>query len=161
MLKLLRQTIFHHLAMIKVGEVCARPRINGFTRFNKNTRIGVNANFNGMVVYGSGSLTIGDNFHSGKGCKIITQSHNHDGNAVPYDSTYKIFDIRIENNVWLGMNVTLIGNIKIGEGAIIQVGSVVVSDIPPYSIAGGHPAKVFAKRNVEKYQKLVAEKKFH
>lgn len=35
------------------------------------------------------------------------------------------------------------GGVTIGEGAIIQAGSVVVSDIPKYAIAGGSPAKVF------------------
>jgi acetyltransferase-like isoleucine patch superfamily enzyme len=121
----------------------------------------MNTNFNGMVVYGPGAVSIGDNFHSGSGCKIITQSHNYDGDSVPYDDTYKTFTVCIEDNVWLGMDVTIIGNVTIGEGAIIQVGSVVVSDIPRCAIAGGHPARVFASRDVEKYARLVREKKFH
>jgi acetyltransferase-like isoleucine patch superfamily enzyme len=114
-----------------------------------------------MVIYGDGEVVIGDNFHSGMGCKIITQSHNYDGESVPYDETYKTFRVSIENNVWLGMNVTIIGNVTIGEGAIIQVGSVVVSDIPKFAIAGGHPARVFSTRNADKYAALVREKRFH
>ena len=66
----------------------------------------------------------------------------------------------IEDNVWLGQNVTILQGIKIGEGAIIQAGSVVVSDIPSCSIAGGHPAKVFKKRNEEHYYKLKQEERF-
>ena len=70
-------------------------------------------------------------------------------------------DIIIENNVWLGDRVIVLGGTTIGEGAIIQAGSVVVSNIPKYAIAGGHPAKVFSKRDVEHYNKLEQENKFH
>ena len=149
------------MALLRVGEYRSMPIVNGYSRFNRRTVLGTNTNFNGMVIYGDGEVVIGDNFHSGTGCKIITQSHNYDGEAVPYDETYKSFKICIENNVWLGMDVTIIGNVTIGEGSIIQVGSVVVSNIPKYAIAGGHPAKVFSKRNAEQYAMLVRDKKFH
>ena len=53
------------------------------------------------------------------------------------------------------------GGVTIGEGAIIQAGSVVVSNIPKYAIAVGHPAKVFKYRDIEHYKKLKEEGKFH
>ena len=49
---------------------------------------------------------------------------------------------------------------QIGEGAIIQGGSVVHGEIPPCAIAGGNPAKVFKYRDIEHYNKLKNEKKF-
>ena len=49
----------------------------------------------------------------------------------------------------------------IGEGTIIQAGSVVVNNIPKYSIAGGHPAIVFSKRDVNHYLDLKDKKQFH
>jgi acetyltransferase-like isoleucine patch superfamily enzyme len=51
--------------------------------------------------------------------------------------------------------------VTVGEGSIIQAGSVVVKDIPKYAIAGGHPAKVFKYRDIEHYKKLKMENKFH
>ncbi len=48
----------------------------------------------------------------------------------------------------------------IGEGAIIQAGSVVCKDIPPLAIAGGHPAIPFKYRDKEHYENLKKEKKF-
>lgn len=161
MIKKVRRAFFTFIALLRVGGYKSWPIVNGYTRLNRSTFLGHNVNFNGMLIYGDGEVLIGDNFHSGMGCKIVTQSHNHDGLAVPYDTTYKTFKVLIDNNVWLGMNVTIIGNVTIGEGAIIQVGSVVVSDIPKYAIAGGHPAKVFASRNVNKYNECVKMKKFH
>ncbi|MFI3242531.1 MAG: hypothetical protein R3Y43_08200 [Alphaproteobacteria bacterium] len=50
---------------------------------------------------------------------------------------------------------------KIGDGAIIQGGSVVHGEIPKYAIAGGNPAKVFKYRNKEHYDKLEKEAKFN
>ncbi|WP_242083695.1 acyltransferase [Aestuariivivens sediminis] len=133
----------------------------GYTRLTKNTFLGNNVNFNGFKVLGSGKVTIGDNFHSGKGCTIITQVHNYKGNSLPYDNTYIVKDTTIEENVWFGNNVTVLGGVTIGEGAIIQAGSVVVNNINPLEIAGGHPAKPFSKRNREHYYKLKSNNKFH
>jgi acetyltransferase-like isoleucine patch superfamily enzyme len=137
-------------------------KVNGYSKINKNTYLGNNVNFNGLKVEGKGKVVIGDNFHSGPGCLLITQKHNYDsGKAIPYDSTYILKEINIEDNVWLGSRVIVLGGVTIGEGAIIQAGSCVVNDIPKYSIAGGHPAKVFKNRNIEHYQKLKADGKFH
>lgn len=130
---------------------------------SKTTHLGHNVNFNGMAIVGGGKVTIGDNFHSGVECRMISQFHRYDdGNAIPYDTKEYIFrDIVIEDNVWLGDRVIILGGVTIGEGAIIQAGSVVVSDIPKYGIAGGHPAKVFKYRDSEHYEKLKADGKFH
>ena len=92
---------------------------------------------------------------------MITQNHNYEGTKIPYDSSYICKDINIEDNVWLGSRVIILGGVTIGEGAIIQAGSVVVNDIPKYAIAGGHPAKVFSSRDKEHYEKLKSEGKFH
>ena len=51
-------------------------------------------------------------------------------------------DIIIHEDVWIGMNVTLLSGVEIGRGATIAAGAVVAKPIPPYCIAGGVPAKV-------------------
>ena len=137
-------------------------KVNGISQVNRNTYLGKNVSFNGMRISGRGKVSIGDNFHSGKECLMISQNHNYNnGTKIPYDETYIYKDIIIEDNVWLGDRVIILGGVTIGEGAIIQAGSVVVKDIPKYTIAGGHPAKVFSKRNIEHYEKLKKENKFH
>lgn len=136
-------------------------RVNGYSTCTDKTTLGKNVNFNGMNIDGCGSVNIGDNFHSGVECMIITQNHNYEGSKIPYDDTYICKDVIIEDNVWLGSRVIVLGGVTIGEGAIIQAGSVVVKNIPKYVIAGGHPATVFSNRNIEYYKKLKASKKFH
>jgi len=54
--------------------------------------------------------------------------------------------IIVEDEVWIGTNTTILSGVRIGKGAIIAAGSVVTKNIPPYSIAGGNPAKVIKFR---------------
>lgn len=49
--------------------------------------------------------------------------------------------VKIGNDVWIGANVTIIGGIEIGDGAIIAAGSVVTKNVRPYELVGGVPAK--------------------
>lgn len=134
----------------------------GFSYVTPNTIIKDNVNFNGMRIMGGGNVTIGRYFHSGIENLIITQNHNYDnGNAIPYDNTYVYKDVEIGDFVWFGSRVMILPGTKIGEGAIIQGGSVVHGEIPPYAIAGGNPAKVFKYRDIEHFKKLKAEGKFY
>jgi acetyltransferase-like isoleucine patch superfamily enzyme len=125
--------------------------VNGYSVFTRKTKLGKNVHFNGMKVSGNGNVVIGDNFHSGSECLIITSVHNYNGKKIPYDETTIDRDVWIGANVWVGKRVIVLGGVEIGEGAIVQAGSCVVTDIPALAIAGGHPAKVFKFRDSEHY----------
>lgn len=135
--------------------------VNNYSYVTPKTSLADNVNFNGMRIQGTANVSIGSNFHSGIDCMIITDSHNYEGEAIPYDEAVISRDVVIEDNVWIGNRVIILPGVHIGEGAIIQAGSVVVKDIPKYAIAGGHPAKVFSSRDKEHYEKLKEEGKFH
>ena len=69
--------------------------------------------------------------------------------------------IVIGNDVWIGQDVVLKGNISIGDGAVICSNSVVTKDVPAYSIVGGVPAKVIKYRFSDKIcEELIATKWF-
>ena len=51
-------------------------------------------------------------------------------------------DIVVEEDVWMGINVTLLNGAHIGRGAIIGAGCVVTGEIPPYAIAVGNPCQI-------------------
>lgn len=64
-------------------------------------------------------------------------------------------DTVLGNDVWLGMEVTVMPGVSIGDGAIVGSKSVVASDIPAYAIAVGNPAKVVKHRYNEKEKQLL------
>jgi len=154
--------LFTTIVRKKAGKVGENLRVNYYSTVTKNTVLGNNVNFNGFRVLGGGKVIIGNNFHSGSGCIVMTTIHNYDyGNKIPYDETVIHKNVTIEDNVWLGINVTILPGVTIEEGAIIQAGSVVTSNIPACAIAGGHPAKVFKYRNKDHYYQLKRDGKFY
>ena len=154
---------FTQLALFKIGTYKSKPKINFYSRFTKNTFLGENCHFNGMIIRGNGKVTIGNNFHSGKDILIITSYHKYENaNAIPYDTHEMINkDVVIEDNVWIGDRVTILGGVTIGEGAIIQASAVVVKDISKFGIAGGNPAEIFKFRDQKSYNILKQKACFH
>jgi len=84
------------------------------------------------------SITIGDGVAISENVSI-RDSDNHSFNQSNKKSTRPIV---IGNHVWIGMNVTILKGVSIGDGAVVAAGSVVTKDIPANSLAGGVPAKV-------------------
>lgn len=156
-----RQIYFTFFASKRIKSHGVGLRVNHKCYFNRNTQVGNYCNFNGMRITGGGKIVIGDYFHSGIQCMIISENHNYEGERIPYDDTYIYKEIRIGDCVWLGNRVTIVGNVTIGEGAIIAAGAVVTKDVPPLAIVGGNPAKVLKYRDREHYYKLKEDKKFH
>lgn len=154
LLKRILKTLYKKLAVKKICSYSLPLYINKPCNFNRNTFLGNNCHFNGIDIRGGGKVTISDNFHSGSDLLILTDVHNYNGDALPYDATKIIKDVTIGKNVWVGTRVTILGGVDIGDGAIIQAGAVVSKSIPPLSIAGGNPAAPFRYRNSEHYKKL-------
>lgn len=151
-----------HIVLSQVAEHKNEIFVGGYTQLSKNTYLGKNPNFNGLIVNGVGKVVFGENFHSGTDCLIITSIHNYDvGLKIPYDETHIEKPVIIHDNVWFGDRVTVLGRVSIGEGAIIQAGAVVVKDVPPGAIVGGNPAQVFKFRDMNHYNDLKNKKMFH
>lgn len=158
-LKIIPCNLFAKIQVNSMGKNC---KFHKLCRLTPKVIIGNNCHFNGIKIQGKGKVVIGDNFHSGEGVNIITSDHNYDnGQSIPYDNTYITDDVIIDNNVWVGMNVIILKGVHLGEGCIIQAGSLVNKDVPPYKIAGGHPAKVFSSRNMDHYLKLKNNNKYY
>ncbi|MBR3654019.1 MAG: CatB-related O-acetyltransferase [Elusimicrobia bacterium] len=125
---------------------------------------------------------IGDKLIIGKFCQIaagvnfVMNGANHQMNAVTTFPFY-IFegwkqkvpplnkmpvkgDTIIGNDVWIGQNVTILPGVHIGDGAIIGLNSVVGSDVAPYTIVAGNPAKVIRKRFDNELIKLLLKLKW-
>lgn len=86
-------------------------------------------------------------FHYVKFSKFKEHLTNDDG-----------LECTIGNDVWIGDNVLIKGGCCIGDGAVIGMGSLVLHDVPPYTIVAGIPAKEIRKRfpedTIESLQKI-------
>lgn len=54
--------------------------------------------------------------------------------------------IIIGNDVWIGAYATILGGVRIGNGAVIGAGAVVAKDVPPYAVVVGNPARIVRYR---------------
>ena len=52
----------------------------------------------------------------------------------------------VGNDVWIGYGATVLGGVRIGDGAVVGAGSVVARDVPPYTIVAGNPAREIKRR---------------
>ena len=144
-----------------VAKCGKKPYVGGPCQFTNKVYIGDYCNFNGFIVQGGGELIIGDYFHSGIECMVITSNHNYEGKAIPYDETHINKRITIGDFVWFGNRVTVVGGVTIGDGAIIAAGSVVTKDVPSCAIVGGNPAKVLKYRDIEHFEDLRRKGIYH
>ena len=55
--------------------------------------------------------------------------------------------IAIEDDVWVGANAVVLPGVHIGQGAVVGAGAVVTSDVDPFTVVGGVPAHMIAKRD--------------
>ena len=69
-------------------------------------------------------------------------------------------DIVIGNDVWIGYEAVIMAGVTIGDGAIIGARAVVTKDVPPYTVAGGIPAKPITKRYPEETLAALSELKW-
>jgi virginiamycin A acetyltransferase len=66
-------------------------------------------------------------------------------------------DTRVCHDVWIGYHATMMPGVTIGNGSIIAAKSIVVSDVPPYSIYGGNPARLIRPRFNEETVQFLEE----
>jgi virginiamycin A acetyltransferase len=55
-------------------------------------------------------------------------------------------DTVVGNDVWIGYEALILPGVRIGDGAVVAAASVVASDVPPYAIVAGNPARVVRRR---------------
>ncbi|MFC1825969.1 DapH/DapD/GlmU-related protein [Thermodesulfobacteriota bacterium] len=77
---------------------------------------------------------------------IHTANHETDPDKPLQEQGWVKQPVTIGKEVWVGMGVLILPGVTIGDGAIIGAGSVVIKDIPPYTVAVGNPCKVIKKR---------------
>lgn len=143
---------------VKIGPRC---EVSGDVRLADHVRVGEHAVLNGEIDIGRRSNLNGYNeLHGkvdvGRYCAIAPRAtfrqHNHvTHNPSLQGAFYRdVLDdqlsstadgpIEIGNDVWLGARAMVLSGVTIGDGAVVGAGSIVTSDVEPYSVVAGVPA---------------------
>ena len=116
----------------------ARIRIGSGTFLNR-----------GVMVASLELVEIGEHCMLANGCYVTDSSHRFDDphRPVPWQGFTSKGPTSIGDNVWCGVNVVVTSGVTIGRRCVIGANSVVRTDIPPFSVAAGTPARVI--RSIE------------
>lgn len=94
------------------------------------------------TIFAGAGVEIGDNVQISANCVISGATHPLDSKKRKIQIDKKVY---IRNNVWIGMSVSILPGITIGENSIIGAGSVVTKNVPDNEIWIGNPAKFYKK----------------
>lgn len=86
---------------------------------------------------------------------IVMSGLNHgyeDVNIAPKYQKVTTSPIHIEDEVWIGANVSIVAGVTIGKHSVIAAGSVVTKNVPPFAIAGGNPTRIIKQYKLESKQ---------
>ena len=144
----------HPTARIKIGDHCIFNSAQWSNTIGLNRRciisatrgaeidIGNHSGFSGTVIAASERIVIGHRVLCGGNCTIVdTDRHPLEMEARIRKEQPQSQPITIEDDVFLGMNVTVLKGSHIGKGSVIAANSVVAGRIPAGVIAAGSPAK--------------------
>lgn len=131
-------------AIFKLPDVCACPEK---IYLYENTNIYEHAKFIISPKGDNGKFIMMKNSGSAEGLTVITGNHHREVCALFKELMFtraadEDKDIIVEEDVWIGANVTLLAGVKLGRGCTIGAGAVCTKSVPPYAIAMGNPAKV-------------------
>ena len=95
-----------------------------------------------------GPVKIGNNVNLAQNIIISGLNHNYsDPDKTIISQGVNTSEVIIEDDVWIGANSVILAGITIGKRSVIGAGSVVIRDVPPYSIVVGNPGKIIKQYN--------------
>jgi galactoside O-acetyltransferase len=116
-------------------------------------RVGLNANVY-LNACGGGRIVLEDDVLIAPNVVMRTNEHNTGALDRPINlQGSSIGEIIVERDAWIASNVTISGRVRIGHGAVVAAGAVVVRDVEPFTMVGGVPARFIKKRGKDDGEK--------
>jgi acetyltransferase-like isoleucine patch superfamily enzyme len=100
-----------------------------------------------------GPALIGEGSAISQNCFISGQSHHYEDVSKNFlRQGVQTEQVVIGKNVWIGSNSVILPGVKIGDNSIIGAGSIIIEDVPAYSVAAGNPGKIIKQYDFETKQ---------
>lgn len=134
-----------------------RLEINGYNEIGRGSLVWILEG--GRISFAGNTFTAGKNMliskervSIGRNCAIAwgVTICDHDFHKLYHGGKQRVetAPVTIEDNVWIGMNATVLKGVTVGAGAVIGAGAVVTRNVPSATIVAGNPAQVVAE-NIE------------
>jgi UDP-2-acetamido-3-amino-2,3-dideoxy-glucuronate N-acetyltransferase len=119
-------------------------RVGPFVEIQSDVMIGANCKISSHSFLCSG-VTLADGVFVGHGVMFVNDTYpkavNLDG-SLQTAADWKCLPTYVERGASIGSNATILGGIRIGQGALVGAGAVVTHDVPEYAVVAGVPARV-------------------
>lgn len=130
--------------VFKMPKTCSCPQK---IFLDEDTSIYEGARFIISPIGEKGRFVMKPHSYAAQGLTVITGSHTRQVGMLNLETaeTHKYDvdkDVIVEEEVGIGVGVTLLAGVKIGRGATVGAGSVVMNNVPPYAVVMGNPAQV-------------------
>jgi acetyltransferase-like isoleucine patch superfamily enzyme len=111
-------------------------------------RMGDRSNLGAWAYVGcSGFISLGNDVLMGPRVSLLAENHNLDTTDEPIKAQgVTRLPITLEDDVWIGADSTIVGGVTVGRGSVVAAGSVLTSDVEPYAVVAGVPARLVRSR---------------
>ena len=94
------------------------------------------------------NIIIGENVMMGPNCYIVSENHRFDSTKTPmiFQGHATSVQTIIEDDVWIGRNVSFTAGRHVKKGSIIGLGCVLTKNFPEYSVIAGNPSRLIKQR---------------
>jgi putative colanic acid biosynthesis acetyltransferase WcaF len=127
----------HRTGIVMLGTEVVRP---DRLALGRNTIVGPHC-----LLDARGGVELGDNVNIGGHTRFMTAKHR----VQDPDFGDEYGPVIVGDRVWIALGATVLGNVRIGEGAVVAANATVTRDVAPYTIVAGTPAQPIGERTRE------------
>ncbi len=149
--KLGRDVAVYNFVNLYGCEIGDGTKIGSFVEIQKGARVGSNCKISSHTFICEG-VTIEDEVFVGHGVNFINDKFPRatgEGGELQTEADWTVLPTVVRRGASIGTGATILGNVEIGERAIVGAGSVVTKNVPANTTVAGNPAKEIRKQETE------------
>lgn len=147
--KLGRDVAIYNFVNLYGCEIGDGTKIGSYVEIQKGARVGSNCKVSSHTFICEG-VTIEDEVFIGHSVNFINDKYpraTQDDGALQTEADWSVAKTLVRRGASIGTGATILGNIEIGERAIVGAGAVVTRNVPPGATVAGNPAKIIEKQD--------------